>query len=157
MKAAIGQDSHRFVGEVLPEKPLVLGGVAFPGEPSLQADSDGDVVLHAVTRAVAGITTVDILSGRAGELVRQGVLDSRVYLREALSFLHGRVTHLSLSIECLRPRITPRIPEMRRALAELLCTAEGDIGITAHTGEGLTAVGRGEGVSVLAILTVEEE
>ena len=31
MKAAIGQDSHRF--EENPGKPLVLGGVLFPGEP----------------------------------------------------------------------------------------------------------------------------
>ena len=54
MKAAIGQDSHRF--EETPGKPLILGGVVFPGETGLLANSDGDVVLHAITNAVSGIT-----------------------------------------------------------------------------------------------------
>ena len=54
MKAAIGQDSHRF--EETPGKPLILGGVVFPGEVGLLANSDGDVVLHAITNAVSGIT-----------------------------------------------------------------------------------------------------
>ena len=35
MKAAIGQDSHRF--EETPGKPLILGGVVFPGEVGLLA------------------------------------------------------------------------------------------------------------------------
>lgn len=46
MKAAIGQDSHRF--EEGYGKPLILGGVVFPGETGLLANSDGDVVLHAI-------------------------------------------------------------------------------------------------------------
>ncbi|MFR3992086.1 MAG: 2-C-methyl-D-erythritol 2,4-cyclodiphosphate synthase [Angelakisella sp.] len=59
MKAAIGQDSHRF--EETPGKPLILGGVVFPGEVGLLANSDGDVVLHAITNAVSGITGRNIL------------------------------------------------------------------------------------------------
>ena len=155
MKAAIGQDSHRF--EENPGKPLVLGGVLFPGEPGLLANSDGDVVLHAVTNAVSGITCVNVLGGPADELCRAGIIDSAVYLQKALESLQGRISHLSISMECARPRITPRIPAMRENIARLLGVAPGSVGITATSGEGLTDFGRGLGISVFCILTVEED
>lgn len=154
MKAAIGQDSHRF--EESPGKPLILGGVVFPGEPGLLANSDGDVVLHAITNAVSGITGQNILGKIADEMCRSGITDSAEYLRKALEFLHGRVSHVSLSMECLRPKISPMIPEMREHIAGLLGVAPSAIGITATTGEGLTDCGKGLGISVLCILTAED-
>ena len=154
MKAAIGQDSHRF--EESPGKPLILGGVVFPGEPGLLANSDGDVVLHAITNAVSGITGQNILGKIADEMCRSGITDSAEYLRKALEFLHGRVSHVSLSMECLRPKISPMIPEMREQIAGLLGVEPSAIGITATTGEGLTDCGKGLGISVLCILTAED-
>lgn len=154
MKAAIGQDSHRF--EESPGKPLILGGVVFPGEPGLLANSDGDVVLHAITNAVSGITGQNILGKIADEMCRSGITDSAEYLRKALEFLHGRVSHVSLSMECLRPKISPMIPAMREKIAELLGVESAAIGITATTGEGLTDCGKGLGISVLCILTAED-
>ena len=79
MKAAIGQDSHRF--EETPGKPLILGGVVFPGEVGLLANSDGDVVLHAITNAVSGITGRNILGRVADEMCQSGITDSAEYLR----------------------------------------------------------------------------
>ena len=153
IKSAIGQDSHRFVtGEST--KPLILAGVRFDGEDPLEANSDGDVVLHAVTRAVTGITTVDVLGPKTKEFLAEGITDSRVYLEEGLKDLHGTIVHLSISIECKRPKITPRIPEMRSSLASLLKTDEKNIGITATSGEGLTEAGKGNGIFVFAVLTV---
>jgi ygbB family len=154
MKAAIGQDSHRF--EESPGKPLILGGVVFPGEPGLLANSDGDVVLHAITNAVSGITGQNILGKIADEMCRSGITDSAEYLRKALEFMQGRVSHVSLSMECLRPKISPMIPEMREHIAGLLGVEPSAIGITATTGEGLTDCGKGLGISVLCILTAED-
>lgn len=155
-KAAIGQDSHKF-DAAGSGKPLILGGVVFPGENPLLANSDGDVILHAVTRAVTGITTIDILGPKTKEYLKQGITDSRVYLQDSLKDLKaigGEVIHLSLSIECQKPRITPRIPDMRRSLAEMLETAPENIGITATSGEEMTEAGRGLGINVFAVLTV---
>ena len=154
IKTAIGQDSHRF-DATESEKPLLLAGVEFSGEDPLEANSDGDVVLHAVTRAVSGITTVDVLGPKTKAFLAEGITDSRVYLKEALRDLHGTVVHLSVSIECSRPKIAPRVPEMRRSLASLLKTNERNIGITATSGEGLTEAGRGNGIFVFAVLTVD--
>ena len=154
IKTSIGQDSHRFdTGET--GKPLVLAGVVFEEEDALEANSDGDVVLHAVTRAVTGITTVDVLGPKTKVLLERGVTDSKVYLKEALKDLDGRVVHLSVSIECKKPKIAPRIPEMRRSLASLLETSEKSVGITATSGEGLTEVGKGNGIAVIAVLTAD--
>ena len=50
---------------------------------------------------------------------------------------------------------TPKIPEMRRSLSSLLETDGQNIGITATSGEGLTEAGKGNAISVLAVLTVD--
>jgi 2-C-methyl-D-erythritol 2,4-cyclodiphosphate synthase len=154
MKVAIGQDSHAFDFDDK-EKKLVLGGVVFEGEPPLKGNSDADVILHSVTNAISGITCVNVLGEIADKLcLEQGIKDSSVYLREALRYLNElRIVHLSISIECLRPKITPRIGQIRQNLSKLLGIPEDCIGITATTGEGLTAFGQGLGIQVLSIVT----
>lgn len=154
MRAAIGQDSHRF--EEGYDKPLILGGVLFPEEQGLSANSDGDVVLHAITNAISGITCRNILGAVADEMCRSGITNSAEYLQEALKSLEGRISHLSISIECMHPRISPMIPAMRESIAGLLNIQPRQVGITATSGEGLTDCGRGLGISVLCILTVED-
>ena len=142
---AIGQDSHRFTQE---EKPLLLGGVLLPGEPGLEANSDGDVLLHALTNAVSGLTGRNILGAPADELCRAGVTDSRAYLGEALKDLEalgGRIVHVSFSVEARRPHLAAHIPAIRASVAGLLGIAPAHVGLTATSGEGLTAIGRGEG------------
>ena len=136
-------------------KPLILGGVVFPGECPLKANSDGDVVLHAITRAVSGITGIDFLGARADGLCRDGIMDSSVYLREAMKDLPGKVVHVSVSVECRRPRISPRLDEMRVSIARIMEIPVSAVGLTASSGEGLTDFGRGLGINVLAVVTVE--
>ena len=155
MKVGIGQDSHRFDFEDR-EKQLVLGGVIFDGEPPLKGNSDADVILHSINNAISGVTCVNILGEISDQLcLKQGITDSGVYLREALKHLKEyRIVHLSLSIECLRPKITPRLNDIRQSLSALLDIPENCIGITATTGEGLTQFGQGLGIQVLSIITV---
>jgi 2-C-methyl-D-erythritol 4-phosphate cytidylyltransferase/2-C-methyl-D-erythritol 2,4-cyclodiphosphate synthase len=151
---AIGQDSHR-MGSA---GTMVLGGVTFPEYPALQANSDGDVVLHALTNAVSGISGKNVLGARADQMCRSGITDSRAYLAEALSDLQNTViTHVSFTIECKQPHLSAHIDEMKASVAALLGISAQQVGITATTGEGLTAFGRGEGISVFCILTAEKE
>ncbi len=154
IKTGLGQDSHRFDFENKTKK-LILGGVIFEGKPPLQGNSDADVVLHALCNAISGVTGINILGGIADVLcLEHGITDSRVYVHEALKSLKKwRLTHVSCSIECKTPKITPKIPEMKNSISELLGLDIQDVGITATTGEGLTAFGRGEGIQVLCIVT----
>lgn len=152
-KIGIGQDSHRF--DDSSTKPLVLGGITIPSNLSLSGNSDVDVVLHAITNAVSGISTVNIIGAFSDRLCKeQGITDSAVYLREALKTLDGlRIVHLSVSIECLRPKLSPHIDAMRDHIAQLLSISPKDVGITATTGEQLTSFGEGKGIQVFAIVT----
>lgn len=154
IKTGLGQDSHRFDFDNQ-IKRLVLGGVIFDGEPPLQGNSDADVVLHALCNAISGITGVNILGAVSDALcLKHGITDSRFYVQEALNYLKDwRVCHVSFSIECKVPKITPKMPEMKATISELLGLETQDIGITATTGEGLTDFGRGEGIQVLCIVT----
>jgi 2-C-methyl-D-erythritol 2,4-cyclodiphosphate synthase len=154
VKTAIGQDSHRFDPEDASKK-LILGGIVFDNAPPLAGNSDADVILHALTNAISGITGVNILGKISDDLcLNQGITDSRVYLAKSLEYLGDwQLCHASFSIECLRPKISPHIPALKSNLSQLLNLTPADIGITATTGEGLTDFGRGEGIQVFCIVT----
>jgi len=156
VKVAIGQDSHRF-DAVKSDRKLILGGVVFDGPP-LMGNSDADVVLHALTNAVSGVTGINILGDIADKMCLQdGIKESSAYLLEALKYLKGTVSHVSFSIECSVPKISPKIPMMKKNIADLLKIRECDVGITATTGEGLTDFGRGLGIQCFCILTAETD
>lgn len=173
-RTALGQDSHRFSDHSLAgqdqsasfsnadeTKPLRIAGIDIGNAPKLEANSDGDVVLHAVTNAISGITTKNVIGKRADDLCKQGITDSRAYLNLALDDLAEMKTvkllHLSLSIEALRPKLSPYMDEMRQSLADLLDLPPSSIGITATTGEQLSGAGNGAGIAVLCVLTAAEE
>ncbi len=153
IKVGLGQDSHRFES-THHEKKLVLGGVVFDGETPLQGHSDADVILHAITNAISGITGVNVIGKTSDDMCRSGITDSREYLKLALSHLKEfKILHVSISIECGRPKISPRIKEMKESIAQILGIHSNDIGITATTGEDLTSFGKGEGIQALSIVT----
>ena len=155
MKVGIGQDSHRFDFDNK-EKKLVLGGIVFENEPALKGNSDSDVVLHAIANAISGVTCINVLGKVTDKMCAAGITDSREYVREAGKYLGDyEIEHLSISIECKLPKIAPRVEDMRKNIARILEIDECQVGITATSGEGLTDFGRGEGISVFCIITVE--
>ena len=157
--SAVGEDSHRFVSQDdaagQPERRLVLAGIVLPGEPALAGNSDADVVLHALINAISGLTARNILGKRADTLcLEQGITDSSVYLAEAMRDLEEtgwELLHLSFSIEAARPRLSAWIEPMRRQVSCLTGLPGEHIGLTATSGEGLTAFGRGEGIRAVCL------
>ena len=155
MKVGIGQDSHRFDFDNK-DKKLVLGGIVFENEPALKGNSDADVVLHAIANAISGVTCINVVGKVTDKMCAAGITDSREYVREAGKYLGDyEIEHLSISIECTLPKIAPRVEDMRKNIARILEIDECQVGITATSGEGLTDFGRGEGISVFCIITVE--
>lgn len=157
IRTGIGQDSHRFLNPDS-SKPLVIGGLIFEDFPGFLANSDGDVVLHAICNAITSLTHVLILGGIADELwQRDGITDSEVYLKEALKTLgKQQVEHVALSIEAKKPHFKERMLEMRTNIARIMGLDVQQVGITATTGEGLTDFGCGDGVQAFCILTTRE-
>lgn len=162
-KVGIGQDSHRF-DELSPpkqgtgHKPLRLGGVEVSSELILQGNSDADVVLHALCNAISGISGKIIIGPYTDRLCKsQGITDSAVYVKEALKTLRGyKIVHVSIAIECLKPKIVPWITKIRNRIAKILNTSIEDVGITATTGEGLTPFGKGLGIQTFVVVTAKK-
>ena len=153
MKCAIGQDSHAFYNK--PGRPLILGGVKIPGGQPLEANSDGDVIYHALTNAISGLTGVNILGEIADDMcIKHGITDSRRYVEESLKYMGTSViTHVSFSVECLVPKLEHHIHDIRKNIADLLAVDISCVGFTATTGEELTMFGRGKGIHCTCIVT----
>lgn len=158
-RTGIGQDSHRFLSSES-TKPCMIAGMIFESVPGLDADSDGDIVYHAICNAITSLSGIPILGGVAVELCRKdGITDSQVYLERALQTLgRQKIVHVALSIEGKRPRLEEKISHMRRNIAQILNLTDKQVGITATSGDGLTDFGCGDGLQCFCILsTVEME
>ncbi|MFA6118332.1 MAG: 2-C-methyl-D-erythritol 2,4-cyclodiphosphate synthase [Parachlamydiales bacterium] len=154
-KTGIGEDSHRFLSEDL-TKPCILAGVVFEDVPGLAADSDGDAVYHSICRAITSINSFPILDTVAKDLcLNQGITDSKVYLEKAFESLKNlKVVHVAISIEAKRPKIFKKTEEMRKNISSILKIDISQVGIVAHSGEGLTECGCGMGIQSTCCLTV---
>ncbi len=155
IRVGIGQDSHRFMRKG--KKMLVLGGVIIPDEEGLEGNSDGDVVLHAIFNALSQAIGKRSIGFYSDKMCRQGIKDSREYLKLALKMVKGsgyRINNIGMIIEAKKPRIEPYVGDMKKSIADILMITPDMIGITATSGEGLTAFGNGMGIQVFAIATV---
>jgi 2-C-methyl-D-erythritol 4-phosphate cytidylyltransferase/2-C-methyl-D-erythritol 2,4-cyclodiphosphate synthase len=151
----IGQDSHRFSDKT----GMTLAGVHFADLPAFDANSDGDVVLHAIFNAISQCLSEKSLGFYADPLCKKGIKDSKEYLKimlEKLADKNLRINHLGLMIEGARPKIDPISMQLKQSLSGLLDLPAQSIGITATTGEDLTSFGRGEGLQCFAIISVEK-
>ena len=76
IKIGFGQDSHRFLPQGT-TKPCVIAGVTFPDTPGFNANSDGDLVIHALCNAISSVSGSLILGNIADDLcLKDGITDS---------------------------------------------------------------------------------
>lgn len=157
VRTGIGQDSHRFLASDS-SKPCVIGGLIFEDAPGFNANSDGDIVLHAICNAISSLTGVLILGNIADDLcLKDGITDSEIYLIEAIKTLEKQyITHVAVTIEAKKPKFKHRLIEMRENIARIMHLDLSQVGITATSGEGLTDFGCGDGVQAFAIVTTQE-
>jgi 2-C-methyl-D-erythritol 2,4-cyclodiphosphate synthase len=158
MKVRVGQgfDAHQLVVG----RALRLGGVAIPHERGLAGHSDGDVLLHAVARALLG----SIAAGDLGEHfpstdARWHDADSAVFVREAARRVAEQgfaIANLDATVIAEAPRLAPYQDAMRRQIASLLGAALEDVSLQITSTDGLGAIGRGEGIAAQVVVLLEE-
>jgi 2-C-methyl-D-erythritol 4-phosphate cytidylyltransferase/2-C-methyl-D-erythritol 2,4-cyclodiphosphate synthase len=146
-KSYIGEDSHRFG----PIGTLKLGGAEIAGFPAMLANSDGDVILHAVGRALAQVHGKSFAEV-ADRMCEAGNLNSAAYLAPLLRGV--AIRNLSIQIEGARPRISLHQQTIKSSLTKILGISSDQISISAMTGEDLTPFGQGHGIRCTCILTV---
>jgi len=150
-KIGIGQDSHKFSDDK--NKKLALGGLEIKNEAGFEANSDGDVILHALFNAISTAIGEKSLGFYADKMCKVGIKDSKKYIEFILNKIKKRgytIGNVAIMLEGKKPRIDGYADKIKSSLSKLLKVREENIGIAATSGEGLTEFGKGKGMQCFA-------
>ena len=157
LRIGIGWDTHRLVEG----RPLILGGVKITADRGAEGHSDGDVLAHALADAILGALCEGDLGVHFPDNDPQWKdADSLQLLARVIQLANERGFHLvnsDATITLERPKLRDHIAAMRESLARALEVDQGCVSVKAKTGEGLDAVGRGEAVTVQAVVLLSDE
>ena len=150
LRVGLGFDVHAFTDD--PDRVLVLGGVAFPGERGLVGHSDADVIAHAVADALLGAAGLGDIGGHFPDTdPRWAGAESIMLLAEVVQRVRAEgwsAMNVDCVVVCERPKLAPR----RAEIEQLLSTTVGaPVTIKGNRAEGLGALGREEGVVCQAV------
>ena len=154
-RVGFGFDVHPLVSG----RPLVLGGVTIESELGLLGHSDADVLSHAVGEALLGALALGDLGRHFPDSdARYRGISSLVLLRHVVELLTAqgaRIVNVDATVLAQAPRLSSRLPEMAKRLADVLGLPPGRVSVKAKSPEGLGLVGRREGMAAMAVVSVE--
>lgn len=150
-----GYDIHRLVAG----RPLVLGGVKFDTDYGLDGHSDADALTHAICDALlgaAGLPDIGHFFPNTDPAFKN--IDSQVLLRRVIASLRERgwrPVNIDASLIAEKPKIQPRLAEMKAALAASTELPVECIGLKATTNEQVGDIGRGLAIAAHAVCLIE--
>jgi 2-C-methyl-D-erythritol 2,4-cyclodiphosphate synthase len=156
-RCGIGYDAHRLVSG----RRLILGGVEISHHRGLEGHSDADVLSHAVADAILGALGAGDIGKHfpnTDEAIRG--ISSIEILRHVATIAakkNARVVNVDATLLAEAPKISSHISAMKEKIAAALGVQVDAISIKATTNEGLGAIGRGEGMSAIAVASVVVE
>jgi 2-C-methyl-D-erythritol 2,4-cyclodiphosphate synthase len=146
-----GFDVHALV----PNRPLILGGVTIDHTHGLLGHSDADALLHAITDALLGAVGLgDIGQHFSDRDPQYKNADSRVLLKAAYQKVQTAgwgVVNIDATIHAQAPRIAPHASAMIKNISDDLQVQPDCINIKGKTNEGLGHLGREEGIAVTVV------
>ncbi|PKN38301.1 MAG: bifunctional 2-C-methyl-D-erythritol 4-phosphate cytidylyltransferase/2-C-methyl-D-erythritol 2,4-cyclodiphosphate synthase [Deltaproteobacteria bacterium HGW-Deltaproteobacteria-2] len=152
-----GYDSHSFVTG----RKLILGGVEIPFKQGLQGHSDADALIHAICDALLGAAGSGDIGRHFPDTDPQYKdISSRVLLGRVRNVITAKgftINNIDATIIMEKPKVTSFIDKMITNIAKVLKIPADDINIKAKTNEGMGFVGRGEGIAVSAVVTLNKE
>ena len=159
IRVGFGFDAHRFLPTQRgSENTIVLCGIKIPSKYDIEANSDGDVVLHALVDALLGsVAAGDIGTHFSPNDPQWNGTNSSVFLNHAQSIVTnkgGQIVNVDITIIGEKPRITFYQQMMREKLSELLALDIDRINVKATTTDRLGFLGREEGIAAQAIVSV---
>lgn len=151
-RVGIGYDLHRLDAG----GKFILGGVEIPHDKGFVAHSDGDVLAHAIIDALLGAAGLGNIGQRFPDTdpALKGV-DSMLLLAQTMDVLRDAgwsVVNVDAVVVAERPKLNPHLEAVTRRLAEVMGMDRGLISVKPKTNEGVNAEGRGEAVSVQAVV-----
>jgi 2-C-methyl-D-erythritol 2,4-cyclodiphosphate synthase len=153
LRVGLGYDVHAVGGD----RPLVLGGVHVDG-PGLVGHSDADAVAHAVADALLGaahLPDLGTLFPADDDQYRDS--DSMGLLREVVARVAGQgwtVANVDVVVVAERPPLAPHREAMNAALS---AAVGAPVNVKPKRGEGVGALGRGDGIAVTAVALLVSE
>jgi 2-C-methyl-D-erythritol 2,4-cyclodiphosphate synthase len=151
-----GYDIHRLV----PERPLILGGVTIPHTLGLLGHSDADVLAHAIMDAMLGALSLGDIGLYFPPTDDQWKgADSLKLMAQVNQLLLERgwsIGNLDSVIVAERPKLKPHIAAMRQSIAQCLHLSPEQVGIKATTNEKLGPTGREEGIAAYAVILLQK-
>ena len=154
-RVGFGFDLHPLV----PERPLVLGGVTVPSELGLGGHSDADVLSHAIGEALLGALALGDLGRHFPDTdARYRGISSLALLARVMELVAargGRLVNVDATVLAQAPRLQAFLPEMAKRLADTLGVPVGMVSVKAKSPEGLGLLGRREGMAAMAVVSVE--
>lgn len=151
-----GYDTHRLVAG----RSLMLGGVLVESDRGADGHSDGDALAHALADAILGALCEGDIGVHFPDSDSQWQdADSLQLLARVCWLARERGYHLvnaDATVMLERPKLRDYIDAMRETLAKTLQVEISCVSVKAKTGEGLDAVGRGEAVTVQAVVLLQQ-
>lgn len=149
-----GYDIHRIV----PDRPMVLGGVTFDVPYGLDGHSDADALTHAICDALLGAAGLpDIGHHFPNTDPAYAGIDSQKLLVAVVRDLRDRgwaIGNIDASLIAEKPKIAPQLDAMKTALAASAGVPVDRIGLKATTNEGAGSIGRGEAIAAHAVALI---
>lgn len=149
-----GYDVHKLV----PERPLILGGVMIPHSHGLLGHSDADVLVHAIMDALLGAAAL----GDIGKLFPDtdpaycGADSLKLAERVAAAVRDAgyEIGNLDATVLAQAPKLAPHIPAMRQRIAAALGVPDDAVSVKATTEEGLGFTGERLGIAAHAVALI---
>ena len=152
MRIGQGYDVHAF-GD---GDHVMLGGVRVAHGRGTIANSDGDVVIHALCDALLGALALgDIGRHFPPDDERWRGADSRLFLRHCATLTRQAgfaLGNADITVICETPKVAPHADAMRANLSADLGCDSAQISVKATTSERLGFTGRGEGIAAQAVV-----
>ena len=154
-RVGFGFDLHPLV----PERPLVLGGVTVESDLGLGGHSDADVLSHAIGEALLGALALGDLGRHFPDTdARYRGISSLALLARVMELIGargGRLVNVDATVLAQAPRLQALLPEMAKRLADTLGVPVERVSVKAKSPEGLGLLGRREGMAAMAVVSVE--
>ena len=156
MRIGQGYDVHKLVEG----RRCIICGVDIPHEKGLLGHSDADVALHALCDAILGAAAMGDIGKHFPDTddAFKGA-NSRVLLREVVKMVKEKgfaISNTDITIIAQKPKMLPYIEKMRENVSQDLEIKADRVSIKATTTEKLGFEGRGEGISAMAAVLLEE-
>ena len=155
MRIGQGYDAHR----IKPGQGMILGGVAIECDYSIEAHSDGDIIVHALIDALLGAAAYgDLGTYFPSEDETMKDISSFSMLSSVLNKLKNdsyKIINIDLTYVGQVPKLITYREEIRNNLSKFMNINIENISCKATTTDGLGFEGNLEGISCHCIVLIE--